>query len=373
MAGIDGRLVAAALAGAFAAGAGLGLLAEKAAVGRALRPDPEKHEPFGALHGRVVPVRADDGTRLHVEVDDPPPGRGDDGLTIVFSHGYALNADSWHYQRRDLQGLGRLVFWDQRSHGRSERSSAGHDIDTLGHDLAAVIHAVAPTGPLVLVGHSMGGMTVMALADQQPELFGTRVHGVALMATSASGISEVSFGLPAPAARVFHALAPGAAATLARQKDFVERQRERGNDLSLLLTRLYSFGSAVPPSLNSFTAEMLAATPIDVIADFLPTFETHDKRTSLAALHDVEVLVLVGGTDLLTPQEHSQEIVRYVPGAELVVLPGTGHMIMLERYPEVNQALRELAGRVRRNLAAAAAAAAAAAPAAGAGAGAAGA
>jgi pimeloyl-ACP methyl ester carboxylesterase len=351
VAGVDGRLVGAALAGAFAAGAGLGLLVERAAVGRALRPDSERHEQFGALRGRVVPVRADDGTPLHVEVDDPPAGRGDDGLTIVFSHGYSLNSDSWHYQRRDLQGLGRLVFWDQRSHGRSGRSRDGHDIDTLGRDLAAVLAAAAPTGPLVLVGHSMGGMTVMALADQRPELFGSRVHGVALVASSASGISDVSFGLPGLAARVFHAVAPAAAATLARQKDFVERQRERGNDLSLILTRLYSFGSPVSPSLNAFTAEMIAATPIDVIADFLPTFESHDKRAALAVLHDVEVLVVVGSTDLLTPREHSDEIVRYVPGAELVVLPDTGHMVMLERYAEVNQALRDLVGRVRRNLA----------------------
>jgi pimeloyl-ACP methyl ester carboxylesterase len=355
VAGIDGRLVAAALAGAFAAGAGLGLLAEKVAVGRAFRPDPERDEPFGSLHGPAVPLRADDGTLLHVEVDEPPPGRGDDGLTIVFSHGYALNEDSWHYQRRDLQGLGRLVFWDQRSHGASARSSGGHDIDTLGRDLAAVIAAVAPTGPLVLVGHSMGGMTVMALAHQQPELFGTRVQGVALVATSAGGIGEVSLGLPGPAAKIFHAYAPGAAASLARQKEFVERQRERGNDLGLLLTRLYSFGSAVPASMNAFTAEMLAATPIDVIADFLPTFETHDKHDALAVLNDVEVLVVVGSSDLLTPEEHSRDIVRIVPGAELLVLAETGHMVMLERYAEVNQALRELVGRVRRNLAAAAA------------------
>ena len=57
-------------------------------------------------------------------------------------------------------------------------------IDQLGRDLKAVIDAAAPEGPLVLVGHSMGGMTVMALADQYPELIRDRVVGVAFVGTS---------------------------------------------------------------------------------------------------------------------------------------------------------------------------------------------
>ena len=62
--------------------------------------------------------------------------------------------------------------------------------------------------------------------------------------------------------------------------------------------------------------------------------------------------MLVGDDDRLTPAAHSDEIVRHVPHAELVVIPDSGHMVMLERYPEVNQHLRELVARVRTNLAA---------------------
>ena len=83
------------------------------------------------------------------------------------------------------------VIYDQRSHGRSERAPrASCTIDQLGHDLAAVLRALAPDGPLVLVGHSMGGMTIMALAEQQPELFAERVLGVAFLATSAAEVAE---------------------------------------------------------------------------------------------------------------------------------------------------------------------------------------
>jgi pimeloyl-ACP methyl ester carboxylesterase len=352
IAGVVGALGAAA-----AVGAAVGVAAERVIVRRALRPDPERDEPFGGLRGRVVPVIADDGTMLHVEVEDPPEGsvadRAGDGLTIVFSHGYALEEDSWHYQRRDLRALGRLVFWDQRSHGRSGRGPAENaTIDQLGRDLAAVIAATAPTGPLVLVGHSMGGMTVMSYAAHHEDEFGERVRGVALIATTSGGLAEVPLGMPAPLARWFHNAAPQVAGVLARRKELVERGRRAGSDIAYLLTKVYSFGSNVPPSLTGFVHRMLSATPIDVVAEFLPTLETHDKKAALAAVGKVDTLVLVGDADLLTPSGHSDEIVRHVPGAELVIIPDSGHMVMLEKYPEVNQHLRELVGRVRKGIAA---------------------
>ncbi|CAB4847942.1 unannotated protein [freshwater metagenome] len=350
IAGVIGALGAAA-----AVGAAVGVAAERVLVRRSLRTDPERDEPFGGLRGRVVPVTASDGTHLHVEVEEPPPGsaadRADDGLTVVFCHGYALEEDSWHYQRRDLRALGRLVFWDQRSHGRSGRGPAENaTIDQLGRDLESVLEAVAPTGPLVLVGHSMGGMTVMSYAAHHPTVFGDRVRGVALLATSSGGLADVPLGMPLPMARIFHSAAPQVAGVLARRKDLVERGRRAGSDIAYLMTKVYSFGSNVPPSLTGFVHRMLSATPIDVVAEFLPTLQTHDKRTALEALGRVDTLVIVGDSDMLTPSRHSDEIVRHVPGAELVIIPDSGHMVMLEKYPEVNQHLRELVGRVRKGL-----------------------
>ncbi len=360
MAATPGRVagIVGALGAAAAVGAAVGVAAERVLIRRAIRPDSERDEPFGGLRGRVVPVVASDGTQLHVEVEDPPQGsiaeRARDGLTIIFSHGYALEEDSWHYQRRDLRALGRLVFWDQRSHGRSGRGPKENaTIDQLGRDLEAVIAATAPTGPLVLVGHSMGGMTVMSYAAHHPEAFGDRVRGVALLATSSGGLADVpSLGLPAPVAKWFHAAAPGIASQLAERKELVERGRKAGSDIAYLLTKLYSFGSNVPPSLTGFVHRMLSATPIDVVAEFLPTLEAHDKKRALESIGRVDTLVIVGDADLLTPSEHSDEIVRHVPGAELVVIPDSGHLLMLEKYPEVNQHLRELVARVRKSLAA---------------------
>jgi pimeloyl-ACP methyl ester carboxylesterase len=334
-----------------AAGAVLGARLERMLVGRMFPHGDDRDEPYGRIRGRRVTVRADDGTALIAEVDDPPDHSAAD-LTVIFSHGYALNMDCWHYQRRDLSGLARLVFWDQRSHGRSGRGSTeSHTIEQLGRDLARIIEDCAPSGPVVLVGHSMGGMTIMALAEQRPDLFGDRVVGAALIATSSGRMNEVTFGLPRSAAGFVHSRAKEFAAIAKARQDVIDRSRHRMNDLTYLLTSIYSFGGRTSPAHARFVADMLAATPFDVVADFGPELSAHDKREALAAMHQVQTLVLVGERDMMTPHSHSVEIVRHVPGAELVILPATGHMIISERHREVNEHLEALLGTVRRNLA----------------------
>ena len=92
---------------------------------------------------------------------------------MVFIHGYALNLDCWHFQRAGYRGLVRAVYYDQRSHGRSGRSTEGRaTIEQLAVDLLQVLDEVVPDGPVVLVGHSMGGMSIIALAEEHPDLFG---------------------------------------------------------------------------------------------------------------------------------------------------------------------------------------------------------
>lgn len=341
-----------AAAGLVTVGAAAGFAAERLAVRRLRsRPDPAAEEPFGRLRGPVTEVRAGDGTRLHVEVDEPARRRWGAGppLTVVFTHGYALSMDCFHYQRRDLRDLGRLVFWDLRSHGRSGR---GHrdtaTIPQLGRDLGCVLDAVAPTGPLVLVAHSMGGMALLALAEQQPELFADRVVGVALISTSAGGLAEVDLGIPLLRLRLARGLRAGAVAALARQHALVERARHLGRDAAFLLTRHYSYASDVPASLVDFTAAMIASTPFDVLAEFYPAFETHERYAALRALDGLETLVLVGAQDLLTPPEHSRAIVAALPGAELVVVPQARHLVMLEHPDVVNGHLRDLVARATR-------------------------
>ncbi|MEE1784390.1 alpha/beta hydrolase [Streptomyces sp. SP17BM10] len=351
--------------GVLAAGAAAGVAIERLTVGRATRrrarAELDAGAPYGSLRGRPRTVAAPDGTELYVELDgtgwdapEAPDASGGDGpepLTVVFSHGYCLNQDSWHFQRAALRDGLRLVFWDQRSHGRSERSRsfrAGEpaSIDQLGGDLKAVIDAVAPTGPLVLVGHSMGGMTVMALADQHPELFRERVAGVALVGTLAGNWDQVSLGLPSAGAKLFKRVAPGVVKLLGRQVELVEATRRFGSDVAAVFYRRFSFGSKdVDPGVVRFAEQMLDATPIDVVAEFYPVFGVHEKTAALAALRGLPALVLAGTKDLLTPPAHSEAMAEQLPGAELMIVEGAGHLVMLE-HPELVD--RHLAALLRR-------------------------
>ena len=346
--------VTGALLGLAAVGAAVGLAAERYVVGRSLRGrDPFADEPFGSLRGDPLVVTAGDGVELYAEVDELSADAARPDLTVVFSHGYALNLDVWHFQRRDLRGTARLVFWDQRSHGRSGRAPEGSvSFQRLADDLGAVLDAAAPAGPVLLVGHSMGGMTVMDLLVRRPELLDDRVVGVAFVATSAGGLREVTLGVPGPAGRLAGRLAPGVVSGLARQPDLVERGRRAGSDLGFVLTKRYSFADDAPASLVEFTAQLNAGTPIEVIAEFLPVFATHEQREGLGLLRELDTLVVGAGRDLLTPLVHSREIAERLPHARYVEVPDSGHMVLLERHEVVTAHLRAQVDRVRATAAA---------------------
>ena len=128
----------------------------------ARRPCPR---PTGPPPPGSRTVTTDDGVPLHVEVD----GDEDAPLTVVFSHGFTARLAEWELQRAALRDRARLVLWDQRGHGRSGWTQlTDATIDRTGRDLGQVLDAVAPTGPVVLAGHSMGGMSILALARQRP-------------------------------------------------------------------------------------------------------------------------------------------------------------------------------------------------------------
>lgn len=354
--------IAGVTAGAAAAGVGAVLAAERLAAGRLrLLPDPEAGEPFGELRGRELTVTAPDGVPLHVEVDGPD----DAPVTIVFCHGYALHQDTWHYQRAEFAATNRCVFWDQRGHGRSERGApASHTVDQIGRDLHTVLDAVCPDGDVVLVGHSMGGMTIMALAAEHPELFGgpeagehARVRGVVLCSSTDGHWNEMTLGLPARAAQLFQRTAPGVFALLGRGHTLVDRTRRAGTDLAQLLTRRYAFASDVPPPLVRFTDEMLSSTPMDVIADFFPTFAAHDRSGTLPTLARVPVEIVVGDHDLLTPAFHSERMAAAIDAAAaegaapahhagLEIVPAGGHVLPLEHPDAVDSAIRRVLARL---------------------------
>jgi pimeloyl-ACP methyl ester carboxylesterase len=296
-------------------------------------------------------VVADDGVPLHVEIDEPAPEAArDDFPTVVFSHGYTLSLKSWVLQRKALTAAGyRVVLWDQRSHGQSERApEESCTIDQLGQDLHRVIEEAVPDGQLVLVGHSMGGMTVMAMAELFPEVVRERTVAAAFVATSAGGQNMMTLGFGQMVGRFLGRLGPRFLARLGSRQQLVATARRLGRDVEDLIVDHYSFASPVSQQTIRYTGDMIMGTPLTVMAQFLPSINVHDKRKALAQFHGVETLVLNGMQDLLTPPDHSEAIVRLVPGAEHVVVEDAGHIIMLEHSTVVNEQLLELIERGMR-------------------------
>lgn len=335
--------LAAASAGTLVAGGVAAALASRRSV-RRRREQSTSRDPFGSLRSEPIHVTTTDGIHLYAEVDEPDGLDGHaDEPTIVFVHGYALNLDCWHFQRQYFRGGRRLVFYDQRSHGRSERSHVDHaTIDQLGHDLYSVLEQLVPEGPVVLVGHSMGGMSIMSLADHHPELFGDRVVGVGLVSTTAGGLKSHRVISPYLPDRVMSQLTPRFMALLARAPGLVDGARRTGSDIGFLVTSKMAFGTEVPTPYIEFVDEMLAQTPFGVIAEFFPNFDQLDKFSVLKAFEQVPTVIVCGTGDVLTSIGHSRKMASRIRGVELVEVPEAGHMVILERYEAVNAAIERM-------------------------------
>ena len=297
------------------------------------------------MTARELTVRTDDGVDLHVEVD----GRLDAPLTVVLSHGFTARLGEWDLQREALRGRARLVLWDQRGHGRSGWTPLTRaTIDRTGRDLGQVLDAVVPGGPVVLAGHSMGGMSVMALARQRPELFGTRVVGAFLLATSAGGL--VSDGLVGFGVRLLRALhlLPLYLWLLQLWAPLLEPFRRRGTRIGRWYTRRYLFGrDDADPEQVRVVQDLLEETPLPVTMAFYATLIDHDEHAAQPVLGRVPVTVVAATHDRLTPFPHGRRLAEEIgASAELVVVEGAGHSVNLTRTAIVDAALLRLLDRV---------------------------
>jgi pimeloyl-ACP methyl ester carboxylesterase len=299
---------------------------------------------------REYTVVADDGVALSVEELDPADG-GAPELTVFLLHGYTLDRRSWLFQRHDLAHSTaprvRQVLYDHRSHGRSGRSPRlACIIEQLGRDLDAVIRAAAPEGRIVLIGHSLGGMTIMALAEHNPELFAGQICGVALLNTSAGDIGRS--GLPKPLLSRRSPVVP-VALRLSQWPlcvHAIERGRDAAGQLIWSLTRKLAFGDeSVNPALVELMNTMIRATSFEVMADFMTTFGAHDRYAALAGLQYVKALVIGSDGDRLIQYQHSEAIAALLTDVELVQVQGCGHVMMLEQPKRVNEHLLGLLSR----------------------------
>lgn len=322
-------------AGVFvAAGVGAKLVDDRRRTRRRL--DRGDDVPFGSVHSAPVVLRAHDGVLLHAEVDEIDDHDPDHDVTVVFLHGWMCTLDTWHYQRLALRGRVRMAFLDLRSHGGSGRSDASSSsLGDLAQDLGTLLDELVPTGAVVLVGHSMGGMTIQRLAIDQPQWFADRVRGVALIGTSGGRLMRSS-----PALRRLVPLLRLAAPAMDWGRSF--------NSYSIV--RRWALGPDAEPRHVDMVDEMILRAPTHVVFDFYRNFVGLDLTSGHEVVGRARTVVVGGTEDQLTPFSHSERLVAGIDGSTLVRLERAGHMMMFEDHEAVTEAVEDLVDAVRKDL-----------------------
>ena len=354
---LRGLLIAGGITGSVAVGAALafGVPRYLARRTRAASSDPYAHEPFELPPlNSVRTVDTRDGVAIHVETAGPE----DADLTVVFAHGYMQDMGTFYFQRKAIAELDRdgtslrAVFYDQPGHGRSGAlPRTEYSIEDLAEVLHDVLAAVAPRGPLVLVGHSMGGMAVQAYARLHPEDFHQRVKGVAFLSSSAAGMDTVETKPMRALRRLRRTVLPMLQQVAGWTPDLIDRSRLLAGDLGWLLARRSSFGQADPPSsLVSLIEHMNRRTSIQSIVGYARAILDHDETATLPQFEGLPALVAVGDSDLLTPPEHSRRLAAALGGSRFALIAEAAHSPQLEYPGEISQLLLEMIDKVAAEL-----------------------
>jgi pimeloyl-ACP methyl ester carboxylesterase len=325
-------LVTAGLAGAAVAG-----VVGRTVLSARRRKDPEAHERLSLLPPvDLGPVRSFDGTELAVRA----AGKATDPL-LVFAHGFSLDLTSWHYQWIGLSERFRCVLFDFRSHGRSGRA-AGGDLSpmALGHDLASVLDALPEGRPAVVVGHSMGAMAMLAMAESRPDLFAGRIAGAVFSGAASNDLLRGAMGSMTELLRPRLGSLRQAATRVNRLRGYVLASPI---DVGHLVARITQFGHHASPHVVDYVVRLAARAPSEVWTEGLAGLMDMDLRHSLRHVR-VPALVLVGEQDRVTPPSAAVALAGELPEGRLEILPGAGHIPMMEAHEEFNRRLEDFAG-----------------------------
>lgn len=271
------------------------------------------------------------------------------GPAVLLLHGITLGAAVWPYQFSALpeEGL-RVVAPDLRGHGLSGGAVAGEEtgtgaplvtLDRMAADVAELMEAL-DLERVTVVGHSMGGMVTLRLLGADPGLAAGRGRVTGLVLAGTTAHATRGRGVPGLAEAV--ALAQPVVSSASGLAARLPGPTLPANDLAFLLARI-TFGQESSPRKVAFTGKLTSEVPVRVSAGLMLEIVRFDAVDVLPSIR-LPTTVVVGGHDLMTPPSQAGYLASHIEGAELVVLPGCGHMLMLERPEDLN---RLILGRSR--------------------------
>jgi pimeloyl-ACP methyl ester carboxylesterase len=291
--------------------------------------------PTHAHRGAGETMIGDTGSSLYVE------HHGRRGAPIlVFTHGWGMDLTFWNYAKQDLGDRFHLVLWDLPGLGRS-KPPVGDEISVANFatDLRGLLDTLER--PAVLVGHSIGGMTLQTLVRDHPAAL-SRVAGLVLLNTTYTNpLKTMVFGrlltalqkpLLEPMVRLTILLSP--LVWLSKWQSYLSGSTHAALRLG--------FGRFVTRSQLGHAALLATrASPAIEAKGDLAMF--HWDATGALARSSKPVLVIGGDLDIVTKLEASRTIAGETPAAELRVVEGVNHMGPLEQAETYNAAIAAFA------------------------------
>lgn len=250
-------------------------------------------------------------------------------VTVLLLHSYALDRRVWH---KVISLLGEassvaVVAYDHRGHGESSAATAATaTLEQLGDDLAEVLERAVPHGPVVLVGHGMGGYVAMRMVARHRVLAERRVGAFMFLSASLGWVAET---LPRPLGRIVQDLHAVLGSRLVGE---VHRKIDKATSIGL---RWLLLGDDPSPEDVRLVAEMVFRHWPDTVALFRPALDRGDRTVALEAVAGLPVVAMVGEKDRLVSIGHATRLADGVQHGYVVTVPGAGHILPLEAVAEI--------------------------------------
>jgi len=233
-----------------------------------------------------------------------------DGEPIIFSHGWMCDCSVWNSQIDFFSKKYKVIAYDHRGHGKSDKPKANYSIEILSNDLYSIIKELN-LDKVTLVGHSMGGMTALTFALNHPD----KVSKLVLVGTSA----KMTFS--------------GYIQLWIMTHIFSSESFTRG---------MIDFQYHEPSEqIKKEAFERAMRTPkfaaYGCFTEFMKNYDNKDRVSKIK----VPTLIVVGEKDKATPVEMSQYLNREIEGSKLQIIPDSKHMVMIDKPKELNGIIEE--------------------------------
>ncbi len=230
-----------------------------------------------------------------------------EGEPIIFSYGWLDDCSVWNSQIETLAKNHRVILYDHRGHGKSDKPKGDYSVQTLSNDLHSIIQTLN-LEKVGLVGFSLGGMAALMFTLQHP----AKVTKLVLVGTTAKMASPMNF---------------------LRFLTYILPYRT--------ILAIVSRAKYYRPSLQTIDGNVSRAmqVPRDIAYKCLTEINKYDIRNMLSRI-EVPTLIIIGEKDRLN-FKGSQHLNREIKGSKLQIMANTGHSVMIEKPEEFNQLVRQ--------------------------------